>query len=111
MMCLEEMFTPRRGIFDIVQENTVICRCEETTAEDILGAIQRKHLNLNSIKKRTRLGMGPCQGKTCETIAAELCLRAGVPPADLGSLNIRPPITPVPMSLMARHAGDGKGTA
>jgi len=108
---LEKMFTPRHGIFDIVQENTVVCRCEETTAEDILGAIQRKHLNLNAIKKRTRLGMGPCQGKICETIAAELGLRASVPLSDLGSLTIRPPITPVPMSLMACSAGAGTGTA
>ena len=111
MTRLDEMFTPRPGIFDIVGENTIICRCEEATAADILGAMQRKHIDLNSIKKRTRLGMGPCQGKICETIAVELGLRAGVPLADLKSLTIRPPITPIPLATLARYAGTGIGTA
>jgi len=55
--------------------------------------------------------MGPCQGKICETIAVELGLRAGVPLADLKSLTIRPPITPIPLATLARYAGTGIGTA
>ena len=110
MTRLDEMFTPRSGIFDIVQEETVICRCEETTAGDLQKAIQMKHLNLNAIKKRTRLGMGPCQGKTCEAIAVEMGLRAGVPLSELETLTIRPPITPIPMSLMASYSEPGTGT-
>jgi hydrogen cyanide synthase HcnB len=104
MSRLDEMFTPRSGIFSIVKKKTVVCRCEETTAGDVLGAIQMKHLNLNSIKKRTRLGMGPCQGKTCETIAVELGLRAGVSLSELEHLTIRPPITPIPMSVMVNYS-------
>ncbi len=110
MTRLDEMFTPRSGIFDIVQEETVICRCEETTAGDLLKAIQMKHLNLNAIKKRTRLGMGPCQGKTCEAITVEMGLRAGVPLSELESLTVRPPITPIPMSVMANYTEPGIGT-
>ena len=110
MTRLDEMFTPRSGIFDIVQEETVICRCEETTAGDLLKAIQMKHLNLNAIKKRTRLGMGPCQGKTCEAITVEMGLRAGVPLSELENLTIRPPITPIPMSVMANYTEPGIGT-
>ena len=110
MTRLDEMFTPRSGIFDTVQEETVTCRCEETTAGDLLKAIQMKHLNLNAIKKRTRLGMGPCQGKTCEAIAVEMGLRAGVPLSELEHLTIRPPITPTPMSVMADYSEPGIGT-
>jgi thioredoxin reductase len=101
---LERMFTPRRGIYDMVTDDTVVCRCEEATAGDIRTAVRNKHFNLNAIKKRTRLGMGPCQGKTCETTAAELALRAGAPLPDLGSLNIRTPVSPVPMWSLARHS-------
>ena len=68
-----------------------------------------KHLNLNAIKKRTRLGMGPCQGKTCEAIAVEMGLRAGVPLSELENLTIRPPITPIPMSVMANYSEPGIG--
>jgi hydrogen cyanide synthase HcnB len=108
--CLDEMFTPRSGIFDIIQEETVICRCEETTAADFLKAIEMKHLNLNAIKKRTRLGMGPCQGKSCEAIAVEMGLRTGVTLSELDHLKIRPPITPIPMSVMSRYSEPGMGT-
>jgi len=110
MTLLGEMFTPRSGIFDTIQESTVICRCEEATAEDLLGAIRKKHLNLNSIKKRIRLGMGPCQGKTCEAIAVEMGLRAGMTLPELENLTIRPPITPVPIALMACYSESGSGT-
>ena len=110
MACLERMFTPRKGIYDIITDNTVVCRCEEATAGDILTAIRKNHLNLNAIKKRTRMGMGPCQGKTCETVAAELALGAGVPLADLGSLSVRTPIAPIPMSSLARYSDIETGT-
>jgi D-hydroxyproline dehydrogenase subunit alpha len=110
MARLDEMFTPRPGIFDIIEEETVVCRCEETTAKDLLNAIRMKHLNLNAIKKRIRLGMGPCQGKTCESIAVELGLRAGVPLSELDSLTIRPPATPIPMSVMADCSVPETGT-
>lgn len=110
MACLDKMFTPRRGIFNIVTEDTVVCRCEEANAGDIWDAIENRHLNLNAIKKRTRLGMGPCQGKTCETVAAELALRAGVSPGELGSLNVRTPVTPLPMAVMAAYSDIDEGT-
>lgn len=110
MSALDEMFTPRSGIYDIIQEDTVVCRCEETTAEDLISAIRMNHKSLNSIKKRTRLGMGPCQGKTCEAIAVEMGLRAGVPLSELGHLTIRPPITPIPMSVMTQYSEPGIGT-
>jgi len=107
---LDEMFTPRSGIYHIVRDDTVVCRCEASTAGEILGAIQRNHLNLNAVKKRIRLGMGPCQGKSCETIAVELGLRAGVPLSELGHLTVRPPITPIPMTLMAGYVEPEPGT-
>jgi len=54
--------------------------------------------------------MGPCQGKTCESIAVELGLRAGVPLSELDSLTIRPPATPIPMSVMADCSVPETGT-
>ena len=79
-------------------------------AAESIGAVRKQHLDLNAIKKRTRLGMGPCQGKVCEAIAAELSLKEGVALPDLSSMTIRPPITPIPMSAMARPGRTEKGT-
>ena len=110
MMQLDEMFTPRSGIYGIIQDKTVVCRCEGTVAEDFIKAIKMGHLNLNAIKKRTRMGMGPCQGKTCEAIAVEMAARAGVDVPALDKLTIRPPIAPIPMSTMADYSEPGTGT-
>ena len=45
----------------------IICRCETVTESEIVDAIHRGiHINsLDAIKRRTRAGMGPCQGQFC----------------------------------------------
>lgn len=48
-------------------EKNIICRCEKVTEAEIVDAIHRG-LPVNSIdavKRRTRAGMGPCQGNFC----------------------------------------------
>jgi glycerol-3-phosphate dehydrogenase len=47
----------------------IICRCEKVTEAEIIDAIHRG-LPVNSIdgiKRRTRAGMGPCQGTFCRS--------------------------------------------
>ena len=53
--------------------------------------------------KTTRLGMGPCQGRGCEGIAAELLRLDGVPREGLKALNLRPPLIPMPLSAFGIH--------
>ncbi|WP_045985196.1 anaerobic glycerol-3-phosphate dehydrogenase subunit A [Vibrio coralliilyticus] len=56
-----------------VEKQTVICECEMVTAGEIEYAI--KQLNVHSLvdlRRRTRLGMGPCQGELCSYRAANL---------------------------------------
>jgi glycerol-3-phosphate dehydrogenase len=51
----------------------LICECEMVTAGEVEYAIQ--HLNVKDIldlRKRTRIGMGPCQGELCSYRAAGL---------------------------------------
>ena len=45
----------------------IICRCEKVTEAEIVDAIHRgiSINSLDAIKRRTRAGMGPCQGKFC----------------------------------------------
>ncbi|MCK5779673.1 MAG: NAD(P)/FAD-dependent oxidoreductase [Psychrilyobacter sp.] len=46
----------------------VICRCEQVRQEEILEALNRgiKITSTDGVKKRTRAGMGICQGAFCE---------------------------------------------
>lgn len=48
-------------------EEKIICRCEQVTEAEILDALGRgiPIVSTDMIKRRTRAGMGPCQGHYC----------------------------------------------
>lgn len=52
----------------------MVCRCETVSEGEILEAMRRepKALDLDSIKRRTRSGMGRCQGGFCSPRIVEL---------------------------------------
>ncbi len=55
----------------------VICRCETVTEAEIVEAIRRPAgaTNLDAIKRRTRAGMGRCQGGFCTPRIIEILAR------------------------------------
>ncbi|MDC0612491.1 anaerobic glycerol-3-phosphate dehydrogenase subunit A [Vibrio sp.] len=58
---------------DNPRSQTVICECEMVTAGEIEYAIKKLDVhNLIDLRRRTRLGMGPCQGELCTYRAASL---------------------------------------
>lgn len=52
----------------------IVCRCEQITEGEILRAIRRNPpaKNVDAVKRRTRAGMGRCQGGFCQPYVAEL---------------------------------------
>lgn len=58
---------------DNAKSQAVICECEMVTAGEIEYAIKQLDVNnLVDLRRRTRLGMGPCQGELCSYRAASL---------------------------------------
>lgn len=55
----------------------IICRCEQVTEGEILDAIRRNPgaADVDGVKRRTRSGMGRCQGGFCSTFVTELLAR------------------------------------
>jgi thioredoxin reductase len=100
-----------------------VCQCEEVTAADILelnppryldwrwdapdawrlGAVDPQGAPLPDVVKRlTRAGMGPCQGRRCrEQIAALVALGAGRALADIPLATYRPPVRPLRLAQLA----------
>ena len=73
--------------------DTLICRCEEISEAEIVEAIAKGATSLDDIKRRTRCGMGLCQGKTCNRLTAQLLAReTGVPLAEIPPAKKRPPV-------------------
>lgn len=58
--------------------NQVVCECEQVTWAEIESVLPEEgHFHLGDIRRRTRLGMGPCQGTFCNHRAAALAVEKG----------------------------------
>lgn len=99
-----------RKITDLPHD-TIICRCEELTLEDICVGLDDKPGHAGTLKRATRVGMGRCQGRYCGPVAARLVAETtGKPIEDLSFFAPRVPIKPVAISaiLAAEEAVNAK---
>ncbi len=99
---LEQIYRPRDAIYQTVTPETIICRCEGVTAGEIWEQMDKGRLDLTSLKP-SRLGMGPCQGRGCESIAAELLRLHGVDAHMIKPMRLRPPLIPIPISVFEEN--------
>lgn len=98
-----------------------ICQCEEVTAREILEVRPPRYLDWQNerrndrslsallgdgppdpdqIKRLTRAGMGPCQGRRCrEQVAALLALGAALPLSSIPLAGYRAPVRPLPLCV------------
>ena len=53
----------------------VICRCENVTEAEIVEAVRRGARTVDGVKRRTRAGMGRCQGGFCTPRVMEIIAR------------------------------------
>ena len=66
----------RVGTADSVDQS-LVCECEEVSVGEINSAIERLDVNgLTDLRRRTRMGMGTCQGELCGCRAAGLLAKA-----------------------------------
>ncbi|MDP3320271.1 MAG: FAD-dependent oxidoreductase [Bosea sp. (in: a-proteobacteria)] len=101
--------------------DVVVCQCEDVTAREILEVRPPRYLgwqderrndrslsallgagppNPDLVKRLTRAGMGPCQGRRCrEQVAALLALGAAVPLSTVPLAGYRAPVRPLPLSV------------
>lgn len=94
---LNRMSTPKPGIWDIVSDDTVICRCEDVTMGDLRAAVADGATDVNHIKRKTRVGMGYCQGRFCGQVINELFWMLKGRPGNREQLPARVPVKPIPI--------------
>jgi len=82
--------------------DTLVCRCEEVTAADVLRMAEIGVEGPNQMKAFLRCGMGPCQGRLCGLTVTELIARRrGTTPEEVGYYRLRPPVKPVTVGELA----------
>src|SRR5439155_9116712 len=83
-----------------IARDTIVCRCEDVTREEIERAIDDGAREVNQVKAWTRCGMGPCQGRSCADVVGELvALRVGGRDA-AGYFTGRLPLRPVSLEAI-----------
>ena len=92
-------------------DNILVCRCEDITLAEIRKVIADGYRTIDEIKRVTRAGMGPCQGRTCRLlIAQELSSHYKVPIEETLMPIFRPPIKPVKLgSFLGAKEDAGQG--
>lgn len=78
-----------------MQDDFIICRCEEISLHEIEDAISSGSITLDEIKKLTRAGMGLCQGRICSTLIIKLLAAKGYDPKTSTPPHSRSPARPV----------------
>jgi thioredoxin reductase len=102
-----------------------VCQCEEVTRRELVDVRPPRYLkwesqqmaarnldtmlrdgpvNQDQIKRLTRAGMGPCQGRRCrEQVALLLAHAAGTPVEKISLPSFRPPVRPLPLNVLWPH--------
>ena len=91
------------------EKNIILCRCEDVTKEQIRECIEVMGCRtIDEIKRITRAGMGPCQGRTCRMmIAQELANYYHIPMEEVLMTTFRPPTKPIEMGILADAYEEG----
>ena len=82
---------------------TLICRCEEITFGQVEAALAESMSEVGAVKRRTRLGMGRCQGRYCAPVLESLMAeRLGQPRGEFSGFAPRVPVKPVSIEELAQ---------
>ena len=87
---------------------TLTCRCEEILLEEVVAAFTAGAQTVDDVKRRTRAGMGACQGIYCVPVIAAMAAQATSIPIDhVAVMTARPPVRPVALEALASVNGVG----
>lgn len=88
-----------------VSSDTLICRCEEVSFGDARAALADGLDETGPLKRATRIGMGPCQGRYCRPLLEALIGHgAGRAPGEFSGFAPRLPVKPVAIRDLASPA-------
>jgi len=88
----------------------LICRCETVTLATVDALIDEGVTDFASLKRRSRVGMGSCQGRYCQRqLARVIAQRTGVMPPAEQLFEARLPVKPTLLSVVAAEQPEWAG--
>jgi hypothetical protein len=79
---------------------TLLCRCEDISVAQVEATIARLSpmADASAVKHRCRIGMGLCQGRSCEhALVRRIAAARGCDPDAVGPFRVRFPARPLPV--------------
>ncbi|HRY77356.1 MAG TPA: (2Fe-2S)-binding protein [Candidatus Izemoplasmatales bacterium] len=88
-------------------EKIFLCRCEDVTLKQVRDLLDQGYTSPEEIKRILRIGMGPCQGKTCGLLLQqEIARYLKKRPEEIPLPHARPLVAGVPLEAIAEAADD-----
>jgi len=86
-------------------KNHFICKCMDVTRYEAQASIDEGYDQVESLKRYSSMGMGPCQGKACHEAVARLAAQdTGLSSLDAVPTTMRPPFSGVSFGILAGRA-------
>jgi sarcosine oxidase subunit alpha len=86
-------------------KNHFICKCMDVTRYEAQASIEEGYDQVESLKRYSSMGMGPCQGKACYEAVARLAAQdTGLSSLDAVPTTMRPPFSGVSFGILAGRA-------
>jgi NAD(P)H-nitrite reductase large subunit len=102
---LDALFPFPPALWDLMTDDTILCRCEEITLGQVRRAIADGAMTPTAVKGLTRAGMGRCQGRLCFGSVAQVIARGtGQPVESMRPPTPRPPVLPVPLEGLTEES-------
>jgi len=85
------------------EQETIVCRCEHISADEIRALIRDGVRDINQIKAATKATMGACGGKTCLSLIRKIFREEGIPLDDVTEPTLRPVFVEIPIDTLANN--------
>ena len=96
------------GGVGMVDDDTIVCRCEDVTYGQIRDLIGKGIAHPDAVKRILRCGMGSCQGRTCQELVRRIladCIgeeqACKVEIKTWERWTARPPVRPIEIGVLA----------
>ncbi|MCL2702352.1 MAG: (2Fe-2S)-binding protein [Defluviitaleaceae bacterium] len=84
---------------------SIICRCNDIDIKQLHDLIAQGFTSIDEIKRISRLGMGPCQGRNCvPLVLAELSCAMGKNVSEISPGTYRPVTRSVSLAAIAAYS-------
>ena len=94
----------RAELIDLQPPRYLDWRSEQMSRRNLQTQLRDGPVNPDQVKRLTQAGMGECQGRRCrEQVSLLLAAESGADIADVPFMSYRPPVRPLPLSVMWPH--------